>query len=368
KKKKKTLCLYAWDFYADIIFDLNLLNYSHLRWLFYVSLIFLVVPWVSNLISLSRYQNKWTRDYSVRERVYQWFITWQRLLYALTALTGSAFGTVELANSFVFGLDFFCMGLSERHLKQYNQTRLFASIIPENLPQLAIQFYFLAHRGFVLDPIVGLAIASSLLSMIAAFLDIYSSRRLFAVIKDSNGEYVNTCTLSMSVKSKEVQENQQRLQISTYAFRDVLAEVLSLDPRAVEMHFPIATAHGFKVKYSIFSSKVDANTAVALIQESITKKELSKRICMAWHLDRTPEVDDLKVEDVVATNNPISKLENNLEKNLKDVELQEGGDRPNNNNNNNNNNPVANNVNDIVLGPGHTVLELELANDKQYAE
>ena len=100
--------LYTWDFYSDIVFCLSLYDCDDCpRTLFYADAAFVVVPWIANMIALSRYQNKWCKDETIRERVYQWFVSWQRLTYALAALSGSAFGTVELANVCFFSLFFF---------------------------------------------------------------------------------------------------------------------------------------------------------------------------------------------------------------------------------------------------------------------
>eukprot|EP01083_Nonionella_stella_P238780 836529_1 len=102
--------LYTWDFYSDIVFDLELLNYPDTQYLFYLCTAFIAIPWIANMYSLSKYQQKWCKDDAIRERVYSWFVSWQRLTYALAAISGSAFGTVELANSYVFGMDFFLYG------------------------------------------------------------------------------------------------------------------------------------------------------------------------------------------------------------------------------------------------------------------
>ena len=128
--------LYFCDFYSDIVFGLELLNYEGTQILFIACCAFIVIPWIANMISLSKYQQRWCKDDAIRERVYSWFVSWQRLTYALAAISGSAFGTVELANSYVFGMDFFCMGLNERHLKRFNNNRLWSGIFAENLPQV----------------------------------------------------------------------------------------------------------------------------------------------------------------------------------------------------------------------------------------
>ena len=61
---------------------------------------------------LSKYENKWCIDdttnetINVKERVYQWFMTWRRLIYSLTALNGTAYGSVQIANVCIYML--FC--------------------------------------------------------------------------------------------------------------------------------------------------------------------------------------------------------------------------------------------------------------------
>lgn len=296
--------LYTSDFYTDIVFCLNLINYYN-RWayMFWLTVVFIVVPWGMNMVALSRYQNKWCEDETVRERVYQWFVHWQRLLYALAALSGSAFGTVELANSYVFGYDFFCMGLNERHLKKFNNNRLWSGIVAENLPQLCIQFWFLYLTDFNMDEntFTVYAIVLSSLSIGAAALDIYSSKKLFeALINPETGQYNDKSTLSFQVISPEIHENKARLQISTYQFRNMLAEVLMLESRAVEMHFPVATANGFKIRFSVFSRDKDADEIERIVRECIEhperEKNLSTKIQTVWRLGAAPDVKDLKQE------------------------------------------------------------------------
>lgn len=283
---------YTWDFYSDIVFALSLTNYYDdgvPKYLFYISIGFIVVPWLANMLALSRYQNKWCKDESIRERVYQWFVSWQRLTYALAALSGSAFGTVELANSYIFGFDFFCMGLNERHLKKFNNNRLYSTIIIENAPQLIIQFYFFSIVGWseILDAgnyISLMALLSSSLSILVALLDIYASKKLFSVLK-KDGKYVDTTACTVFLISAEVKKHQRRLQISTYAIREAIAETLSTHPRSVEMHFPIAIANGFKVKFTVFSPKL----TIADIKQKLKKgaeTRLPTRIQEQWKLEK----------------------------------------------------------------------------------
>ena len=45
------------------------------------------------------------------------------LLVIAVALSGSSFGTIELANSNLFGIDLFSMGLSKRFMKEFQAKR-----------------------------------------------------------------------------------------------------------------------------------------------------------------------------------------------------------------------------------------------------
>ena len=124
-------------------------------------------------------QSQWNNDPTIKERVNYFLMHYNLALIALAALSGSAFSAIEICNSqafgiesllfcifvcyfvilffgccvncvlfcvFVFvncfeGLEFFNMGLTERHLKAFNSKRLYSTILYENLPQLCIQLW-----------------------------------------------------------------------------------------------------------------------------------------------------------------------------------------------------------------------------------
>lgn len=137
------------------------------------------------------------------------------------------------------------------------------------------------HVGFeefTSDYIALMALCTSTLSVGAALLDIYASKKLFSVLKQ-DGQYVGKTSCSISVISTEVKQNATRLQISTYAFREAIAETLSTHPRSVEMHFPIATSTGFKMKFTIFSSKLTPEVILRGLRAG-SKQKLPKVRCL----------------------------------------------------------------------------------------
>ena len=74
--------LYTWDFYSDILFVVRLAEYSINKeehadtvwWLFGAAALFVLVPWILNLIQLFTAQKKWTTDSTVQEGVRGWFV------------------------------------------------------------------------------------------------------------------------------------------------------------------------------------------------------------------------------------------------------------------------------------------------------
>ena len=89
--------LYTWDFYSDIMFCARLGDAT--EWaLFTVSIVFIFVPWIMNIVQLFQAQKKWTTDETVQEGVRGWFVDWSILLVVAVCLSGNSFGAIELAN------------------------------------------------------------------------------------------------------------------------------------------------------------------------------------------------------------------------------------------------------------------------------
>ena len=89
--------LYTWDFYSDILFSVRLSD-AQLWILFIISMAFIFIPWIMNLIQLFQAQKKWTTDKSVQEGVRGWFIDWSIILVVAVCISGNSFGAIELAN------------------------------------------------------------------------------------------------------------------------------------------------------------------------------------------------------------------------------------------------------------------------------
>ena len=185
-------------------------------------------------------------------------------------------------------------------------------ICTENLPQLCIQFWFLYTQGwdielnnngstsvFSTNIIVYLAIVSSLLSIMTAVLDIYSAKKLFRVLK-KDGSIIGKINVSFYLISNDIKNNSKRLQISTYVLRDIIAASLQQHPRTIEMHFPINIPKGFKIKFTIFSSKLTSQNIQKILNKDCVT-DIPKKIKDSWRLtsDVSIQIDTIHVSKSV---------------------------------------------------------------------
>ena len=183
--------VWSWDFVSDCIFSLRAFEQGYIIQGI-ASALFVIIPWGLNLRQLLRSQKEWAQDEAIKYAVTRWLMKNNKKLIILTVLCGSAFAAIELCNSRAFGRcsSFYNMGLTERHLKKFHGTRIYTTILFENVPQLIIQiWYFLARND--LDIVAALAFLSSVASIFIAMIDVYSSVALVQV------KLYCTCTNTM---------------------------------------------------------------------------------------------------------------------------------------------------------------------------
>ena len=138
--------LYTWDFYSDVMFSVRL--YDAKQWiLFVVSMVFILVPWTMNMIQLFRAEKAWTADTSIKEGVTGWFIKYNSLLILAVGLSGNSCGAIELANSNLFAMNLFSMGLNPKNLKEFQSKRLYSSVLTENIPVEFIYIITMSMTG-----------------------------------------------------------------------------------------------------------------------------------------------------------------------------------------------------------------------------
>ena len=95
--------LWTWDFVSDVIFTIRAFEQGFFvqGWL---GLIFVLLPWISNIVLLIKSQNKWTQDTAIKYQISRWLLRYNKKLIFLTLICGSAFAAVDLCNSKAFGM------------------------------------------------------------------------------------------------------------------------------------------------------------------------------------------------------------------------------------------------------------------------
>ena len=117
--------LQVWDFFGDGKFSYELGKQwgtsNKINLLFQLSIIFLALPWLTNILFLFYQRSKWVRHAIVNS----WIRDNAWVLMGFTMISGGANATIQLCNSNLFGLKLFQMNLPRHeYLKLYKYPML----------------------------------------------------------------------------------------------------------------------------------------------------------------------------------------------------------------------------------------------------
>ena len=278
--------IWVWDLFSDLIFSARAIDQRYFLQ-GALGIVFVFIPWFVNVYVLIQSQKKWTQDNSIKFRISRWLLKYNKKLIFLTLICGSAFAAVDLCNSRAFGvlckftsnytfklpkksdifLCFCClfvclvsigygmfnMGLTERHLRKFRATRIYSTVLFENLPQLMLQIsYFISRDGT--DVVAVLAFLSSVVSIFISLTDAYSSMSLLQAIKHAkrNG-YFQTETYFLSLVGSTVVTNDKLFRRRPNAMRKIFAEVLECDMHCIECNLIVRIENGLEYGFTVFS-------------------------------------------------------------------------------------------------------------------
>ena len=135
---------YSIDFFSDLFFSMKLylfmIDDSHnideyqliYTLLFCFSIAFIFIPLLLNLFQLHNELSKWLIDPILsRTEAPVWILSFMRLLYLVSIISGSSFSAIALFNSNLFQLRVFGMGLSRYHQKMFAHKRFFSVVLLE---------------------------------------------------------------------------------------------------------------------------------------------------------------------------------------------------------------------------------------------
>ncbi|ETO28981.1 hypothetical protein RFI_08145 [Reticulomyxa filosa] len=284
--------LYAWDFYSDAVFIVRLAQVG--AWyLFLVGMAFLVIPYVLNLKHLLAFQKQWMADPAMSERLTSWLINYSRFLISTTMISGSVFAAIELFNTNLFGLEVMSMGLPERQLKKSAVERLYSNILFENLPQILIQFFYSyfysnAFDGGKIDRVVIYAFASSIVSIVIALIDLWTSLELIQSMKEDNiffgkgatsGENpLTNKTFFFFIEDEEIVEKKHMLRQKHWGLREALGESLEVHPRTIELTQLVPSTEGLKVGFTVFTNFKTKNELTLALLDSFVSGAFCKNV------------------------------------------------------------------------------------------
>eukprot|EP01083_Nonionella_stella_P113264 333815_1 len=263
------------------------------QWLlFTISIIFIFLPWIMNLVQLFEAQKKWVTDSSIQEGVRGWFMNWNLVLILACAISGNSFGSIELANSNLFGIELFSMGLPSHALKEFQSKRFYSSVLLENVPQLAVQIYFLTLLKAFDEPTF-VALLSSSISVVLSVVDIWSAQRLLSVMdKAKNDDSVDINKIEFLLRSNiEIDERKHILVNRPHALAKAIAETLTVDRRNIEIYQLLAGSRGLKVGFTCYSIDYNCDQMCA----DLINKRLALQYLIAnhWNLKQFPRIKDI---------------------------------------------------------------------------
>ena len=95
--------IYTWDFISDLFFASRLYQKNYYKQ-FISSAVFVLIPWILNMVQLIRSQQQWTKDREIKHTMHRWLQKNNKKLMLLTGICGSVYATVEMCNSRIFGM------------------------------------------------------------------------------------------------------------------------------------------------------------------------------------------------------------------------------------------------------------------------
>merc|ERR1719295_858364 len=134
------------------------------------ALLFVVCPYIMNLISSINITRKIVDNESMTEHSKQYFREKTKVYAILVLVSGGAFPALKLMSSNMFGLGMFSAGLSTLQLGSFRSHHVVATVLIENVPQLYLQYLFM-FRLDVINTIVIVSFLSSIFNILLAMMN-----------------------------------------------------------------------------------------------------------------------------------------------------------------------------------------------------
>ena len=124
----------------------------------------------------------------------------------LVLLSGGSFRALKMMNSNLFGLPLFSAGLSTLQLRQFQSHHVLATVFAENVPQIALQYYFMFELG--LPTITAIAsFSSSIFNILLSVMTVI----VFRILNRNQRETPFTILVSWKEKDSVADQGIERV-------------------------------------------------------------------------------------------------------------------------------------------------------------
>eukprot|EP01083_Nonionella_stella_P306520 1073833_1 len=287
--------------------DNSALDNEEMKWInimLYASILFIALPAILTLFQLYFYAK---RHWLSNDYVRQWLSKYSTVLLVLSIATGSSFAATSVLNSFIFQIEVFDMGLTNKELKQFKTQRVYSIVLMENVPQLFIQSYYIyLIRGTLGDNLI--AVSSIMFSLLSIIVSVMSLTLIQTINKTQR--YV---VLSMDVTGDCVEERSSKCRTMKKGLKKRVCALIGVDARMLDIMKPTYISNGLRVEIRVYvNNRTQCNNYGSVLIEANDKGKLSRMFQTYWNLSDAPRICDIK-SDIVDPSDPTQKTEGQKE-------------------------------------------------------
>ena len=245
-----------------------------------LSVIFLVIPLLTNILQLHFEISKWSKDQVLSTTpVRGWIRSRVKFLYCIAVLCGSSFSAIQLCNSYLFKLSLFSMGLSRYH-KNLFQTKRFASIVLlENIPQFCIQILALilmTQEGSDLSSYM-ITVLSMSFTIVSIVISVFEHKMQSKFLKKGVTIVARFSFESRELAHLRLQNFDRRVKFRRFHTINSVAKSVELAKESVERLLPLQHKQGIIFTFIVeLIDKSQFERVADLLSQAIKDKTLEK--------------------------------------------------------------------------------------------
>jgi len=279
-------CFFSADLYGRVSDNPDSPAYQIL---FYLSLFFIVFPALFALLQLYFYAKKnWVHN----EYVNAWLSKYSVVLLALSLFSGSSFAAVALLNSYIFQLEYFDMGLTEKQMRDYNTRRIWSVVLFENAPQIVLQATSFGLSGkSIFDAQNVIVLSSMAFSLISIVISVLSLTLEKALSKTQN-----RVVITMDVTGDCVQERVKQCRTMNYQVLQSVSSIIGVPVRSMEVVKPVYVKGGLGLDIIVYIGMEHAEGTIEYdqaLKDSVSNGQLQGMVLSAWGLREDPFIDNI---------------------------------------------------------------------------